>query len=224
MDIIILGAKNPETGRVIAAVEAAGTDDRFVGFLDNNHANLPATVCGLPVLGGFEQLDGLIADGCAFANTITGSTVSRYETSGEVTRRGGRLASLIHPGVTVNGPIGAGAYIQEQVILQAGVEIGENCALNAGGIVSHETILGGSVFLAPGVRIAGEVRIGDGALVGVGAVIAPRLTIGKWSTIGAGAVVIRDVPDYAVVAGNPAAAIKSNERRYDAAVLPGPAQ
>ncbi len=215
MKVVILGAKNPETGRVIAAIAAGGGGLEFAGFLDNNFANLPPSFLGLPIFGGFERLDALIADGCVFANTITGSTVSRYETSAEVYRRGGRLISLIDPGVATDVAIGEGAYIQEQVILQAGVSLGVNCAVNAGGVISHETKLGHSVFCAPGVRVAGEVVLGDGAFVGVGAVIAPRLSIGMWATIGAGAVVIRDVPDYAVVAGNPAQVLSQNERLYD---------
>jgi len=210
VNIVILGAKNPETGRMISAIRAVGGHDHFLGFLDNNYANLPPTFLGLPIFGGFEKLDGLIANGCVFVNTITGSTGSRYETSSEVYRRGGRLVSFMHPSVNTDLVIGEGAYIQEGVILQAEVSLGVNCAVNAGGIVSHETKLGHSVFCAPGVTIAGEVVVSDGVMVGVGATILPRLTIGRWATIGAGAVVIDDVPDYAVVVGNPAKLIKQN--------------
>jgi acetyltransferase-like isoleucine patch superfamily enzyme len=42
----------------------------------------------------------------------------------------------------------------------------------------------------------------------------PRIKIGKWSVIGAGSVVIRDVPPYTVVAGNPARIIKTIEPKY----------
>ena len=38
--------------------------------------------------------------------------------------------------------------------------------------------------------------------------ILPRLRIGRWVTIGAGAVVTRDVPDFSVVAGNPARVLR----------------
>jgi sugar O-acyltransferase (sialic acid O-acetyltransferase NeuD family) len=224
MQIVILGAKNPEAARVIEALNAhrdllgpglGGADDfQFVGFLDNNAANMPPTFCGLPLFGGFEKLDGLIEEGCWFVNTITGTTVSRYETSRTICERGGQLVNFIHPGTDANITMGVGNYIQDHVVLQAAVEIGDNCAINAGGIVSHETKLGHSVFLAPGVRIAGEVMVEDGVFVGIGATIAPRLKIGKWATIGAGAVVTSDVPDYAVVVGNPGRIIRYAERLY----------
>ena len=50
--------------------------------------------------------------------------------------------------------------------------------------------------------------MGEGTHIGAGATIIPNLKIGKWATIGAGAVVIKDVPDYAVVVGNPGRIIK----------------
>jgi acetyltransferase-like isoleucine patch superfamily enzyme len=47
-----------------------------------------------------------------------------------------------------------------------------------------------------------------GASVGANATILPGITIGKYSMVGAGAVVTKDVPAYAVVAGNPARVVK----------------
>lgn len=52
------------------------------------------------------------------------------------------------------------------------------------------------------------VTIGDDVWVGGMAVICPGVTIGNGVTIGAGSVVTKDVPDYCVVAGNPARIIK----------------
>ena len=44
----------------------------------------------------------------------------------------------------------------------------------------------------------------EGAHVGIGATVKQDITIGKWSVVGAGAVVVNNVPDNAVVVGNPA--------------------
>jgi UDP-2-acetamido-3-amino-2,3-dideoxy-glucuronate N-acetyltransferase len=46
--------------------------------------------------------------------------------------------------------------------------------------------------------------VGYGASIGAGAIILPGLRIGAWALVGAGSVVTRDVPDHAIVVGNPA--------------------
>ena len=59
------------------------------------------------------------------------------------------------------------------------------------------------------------MRVCEGANIGIGAVVIQGLTIGKWSTIGAGSVIINDVPDYAVVVGNPGKVIKYNDKNIN---------
>jgi acetyltransferase-like isoleucine patch superfamily enzyme len=51
------------------------------------------------------------------------------------------------------------------------------------------------------------VVLGDGCDLGVGAIVLPGVTVGQGAQVGAGAVVTRDVPAYAIVAGNPARVI-----------------
>jgi acetyltransferase-like isoleucine patch superfamily enzyme len=46
-----------------------------------------------------------------------------------------------------------------------------------------------------------------GAFVGVNAIINPGVTVGMMAVVAAGAVVVKDVPDYAIVGGNPAEVI-----------------
>lgn len=52
------------------------------------------------------------------------------------------------------------------------------------------------------------VEIEDGADLGVGAIVLPGVRIGRGAQVGAGSVVTRDVPEYTVVAGNPARVLK----------------
>jgi acetyltransferase EpsM len=54
------------------------------------------------------------------------------------------------------------------------------------------------------------VQVGEGTHIGIGACVVQGIKVGKWATIGAGAVIIKDVPDYAVVVGNPGRIIKYN--------------
>ena len=48
----------------------------------------------------------------------------------------------------------------------------------------------------------------EGCTIGANATILPGVTIGRFAVVGAGAVVTRNVPDRAVVSGNPASVIK----------------
>lgn len=53
-----------------------------------------------------------------------------------------------------------------------------------------------------------DVLIDDYAWLGHNIIVLPGVTIGKHAIIGAGAVVTKDIPDYAIAAGNPAKVIK----------------
>ena len=52
--------------------------------------------------------------------------------------------------------------------------------------------------------IVKDTTINWGAFLGVNAVINPVVTVGRMALVAAGAVVVTDVPDYAIVGGNPA--------------------
>lgn len=54
----------------------------------------------------------------------------------------------------------------------------------------------------------GAVRLKEGCWIGIGAVILPGVTIGKNAIVGANSVIRKDVPDFAVVSGNPAILVK----------------
>ncbi len=104
--------------------------------------------------------------------------------------------------------IGTGNMILHGAIVQAQTRIGNHTIVNTGAQIDHDCIIGDFVHIAPGSVICGTVTIGEGTFVGAGAVVIPGKKIGAWATIGAGAVVISDVPDYAVVVGNPGRIIK----------------
>ena len=215
MKVIFLGAANPETGRIIKAIQRVQPDFKVLGFIDNDPNKKGTMFLGFPVFGGFEVLDNLINDETYFVNLITGSTRTRYETSLYMARKGCKFTNIIHPSVDLTmTTLGVGNYIQEGVIIQAGARIGNNSSIHINALVAHEAVIGDSVFIAHACSISGDVHIGDGAFMGTNATIIPHIKIGKWATIGAGAVVIKDVPDYSTVAGNPATVKKISDPVY----------
>jgi acetyltransferase-like isoleucine patch superfamily enzyme len=53
-----------------------------------------------------------------------------------------------------------------------------------------------------------SITIGKGVFIGSGAIIIGKVSIGDYAVVGAGAVVVKDVPRYTFVAGNPAKEIR----------------
>jgi sugar O-acyltransferase (sialic acid O-acetyltransferase NeuD family) len=118
-----------------------------------------------------------------------------------------------HPSSNVSSTviIGEGTVVFHNVILQVDCKIGKHVILNSGASIDHECSLGDYVHISPQATLCGNVRVGEGTQIGAGATILPGIIIGNWATIGAGSVIIRDVPDFAIVVGNPGRIIRYYE-------------
>lgn len=124
----------------------------------------------------------------------------------------GSYLTAIHPSAIISkyASIGEGSVVMQGGIVQAGAEIGAHCIINTNSSVDHDCKISDFVHVASGATVCGEVAIGECSWVGAGAVIKQCITVGKNCMIGAGAVVVHDVPDNAVVVGNPARIIRYN--------------
>ena len=120
--------------------------------------------------------------------------------------------TAIHPSsiIATNVIIEEGTVIMAGAILNPDVKVGKHCIVNSGAVVEHDCVLENFVHISPNAALSGNVFIGEGTHVGIGASIIQGVKIGKWVTIGAGTVIINDVPDYAVIVGNPGKIIKYN--------------
>lgn len=65
----------------------------------------------------------------------------------------------------------------------------------------------------------GDTLVGNDVWIGMEALVMPGVRIGHGAVVGARSVVSRDVPDYAVVAGNPARVVRMRYAAEDAARL-----
>ena len=129
--------------------------------------------------------------------------------------------------------VDTGAVIGNNVKLQNRVSIFRGVTLEDGVFVGPHVSFTNDRYPRSITRDGEPVQTGDwtpqstlvryGASIGAGAVVLPGLTIGRWAMVGAGAIVLRDVPDYGLVVGNPAVLIGyvcrcAHRLRLDAAI------
>jgi acetyltransferase-like isoleucine patch superfamily enzyme len=128
--------------------------------------------------------------------------------------------------VRENAHIGKGCILGKDVYIDFGVQIGDNVKIQNGALIYHGVTIDDGVFVGPGAILTndkrprainpdgtlkgeadwevGTIHIGFGAAIGAGSIVLPAINIGRFSMVAAGAVVTRDVPDHALVVGNPA--------------------
>ncbi|MCC8424872.1 acetyltransferase [Mucilaginibacter sp. UR6-11] len=122
------------------------------------------------------------------------------------------FAVAIHPSANISRScaMGDGTVVMAGVSISSSVTIGKHSIINTNSSIDHDCILSDFVHISPNVALGGSVTVGEGTHLGIGSCVIQGIKIGNWATIGAGAVIINDVPDHAVVVGNPGKIIKYN--------------
>lgn len=109
--------------------------------------------------------------------------------------------------------IGQNVFIDNRVTIGNGVKIQNNVSVYNGVEVEDDVFLGPSMVFTNVINPRSFVErksefrrtlLRRGCTVGANATIVCGVQIGTYALIGAGAVIIRDVPDYAMMVGNPA--------------------
>ena len=126
-----------------------------------------------------------------------------------------RIWAFVH--ILDNISIGSNCNICDHCFIEQNVAIGNNVTIKSGIYIWEGVTIEDDVFLGPNVVFTNNVRprskqyivpqktlIKKGASIGANSTILAGVTIGKFAMTGIGSVVTRDVPDHALVYGNPA--------------------
>lgn len=120
---------------------------------------------------------------------------------------------MAHAVIGENCNLGQNVMIASSVVLGNNVKIQNNVSIYSGVVCEDDVFLGPSmVFTNISHPRSAVVRrdqfektlVKKGATIGANATIVCGHTIGRFAFIGAGSVVTKDVPDYALMVGNPA--------------------
>lgn len=118
--------------------------------------------------------------------------------------------------------IGDDVSIGSHSVVEHHVVIGDRVRIHSNAFIPEFSVLEEGAWVGPGVIFTNAAyplspsakanlrgpHLLPGAKIGAGAVLLPGVTIGRNALVGAGAVVVHDVPDGAVVVGNPARVIR----------------
>lgn len=142
---------------------------------------------------------------------------SAYVDEGAIIGEGTRIWHFSH--IMKGARIGRKCVVGQNVNVDGGVIVGDhvkiqnNVSLYTGVVVEDDVFLGPSCVLTNVTNPRSQINrhslyektlVRRGATVGANATIVCGVTLGRYCFIGAGAVVTRDVPDYALMLGNPA--------------------
>ncbi|GAB4288176.1 MAG: hypothetical protein Kow0083_00650 [Methylophaga sp.] len=133
---------------------------------------------------------------------------------------GSRIWAFTH--ILAGAKIGSECNICDHVFIENDVVVADRVTVKCGVQLWDGLRIESEVFIGPNATFTNDrfprskvypeqfltTRVRQGASIGANATILPGLTIGQYAMVAAGAVVTKDVPPYALVAGNPARVIR----------------
>ena len=214
--IVILGARSNciEMLDVIEDINDTHESPVYdcVGYLDDDPQLWGTNVSGAMVLGPLSSAKKY--GDCCFINGI-GSDTSFWKKPDIIGQTGlsiGQFENVIHPTASVSrrAQLGRGVMVFQHVTVTANARIGNHVFIRPNALVSHDDVIGDYTIITGGVRLAGRVHVGDCCYLGLNCSVRGDTSIGRCSLVGMGCVVISDVPENAIVVGNPARYLRPN--------------
>lgn len=175
------------------------------GFYDDDLSLQNREIGGIKVKGSVDE--ALKNEkGCAVFIPI-GNNPVRLSLFERFIDAGFELPSFIHPNTMIHESvnIGKSVYILPGTHIMPLTSIGDFTMISMGVNIAHHNMIEKGCFFSQGTNVGASMHIKELAYVGIGATLMTGVKeIGSDCLVGAGAVVIKNVPNNAIMAGVPA--------------------
>lgn len=208
--MLVIGAKGMAK-ELLSVILENKNKKSHIAFFDNVNLNCPNKLYGnFDIIKNFHDAKLFLELDSEFTLGV-GNPSIRKLLFNKFVGLGGEIVSVISNKSSVGEfgtKIGKGSILMPGVVITNDVQIGEGVLININSSVSHDTVIGSFSEIACGVVIPGRCIIGEKVFIGSNATLNPDIFIGDNAIVGAGAVVLKTVPENAVVVGNPARVLK----------------
>jgi sugar O-acyltransferase (sialic acid O-acetyltransferase NeuD family) len=195
----------PYNGNGLEALDAVGEAYEFIGFVDDTPSKQGKQVQGFEVFS--RELIHRYPE--AYLVALPGSPDSylqRRQVIASLHIPLERFASLVHPKATLSryATIGYNTVLMAGAVVTSNARIGDHVCVLPNSVIHHDTLIGHYTLVGSQVVIAGHTIIGENCYIGSGSQLIQHIQVGEGALIGLGSSVLRDVPPYAKMVGNPA--------------------
>jgi sugar O-acyltransferase (sialic acid O-acetyltransferase NeuD family) len=194
----------PFNGNGIEALDCIPFEDyEFVGFIDDDpqKRSVHQEVYSREILQKYKELQILAVPGSA----------SSFRNRKEIINSLGiannnRYITAIHPSVSIGRgvQVGVNCLIMAGVVLTSNARINDHVCVLPNSVIHHDVVVDEFTLIGSNVVVAGGTTIGKSCYIGSGSNIINDIRIGDESLVGLGSNILRSVTGHAKMVGNPA--------------------
>jgi sugar O-acyltransferase (sialic acid O-acetyltransferase NeuD family) len=194
----------PFNGNGIEALDCISFDDyELIGFIDDDPQKRSAQYAIYPreILQQYKELQILAVPGSASSFGKRKEIILSLGITSS-----SRYITAIHPKACIgrNVQIGVNCLIMAGVVLTSNARLQDHVCVLPNSVIHHDAVVDEFTLIGSNVVVAGGTAIGKNCYIGSGSNIINGINIGDESLVGLGSNILRSVTGKAKMVGNPA--------------------
>lgn len=203
----------PFNGNGIEALDCISFDEYdFIGFIDDDSHKYSSDyqIFNRDILLKDKELKILAVPGGPDSFRSRKEIISSLSISDRE-----RFTSVIHPHANIgkNVQIGINCLIMAGVVLTSNAKIGDHVCVLPNSVIHHDSVVGDYTLIGSNVVVAGGTEIGVNCYIGSGTNIINNTSIGSHTLVGLGSNILKEVGRDSKMVGNPARNLNVGQRR-----------